>query len=138
MGQSHTCAHAVTFQSACDCLLRAGCGSLSPEAAGQEERGKGLWPAHLSDRRPSSQKGPSIPETASPPLISGTRASVVRTGGATFSGPSKRVRLCPKEENKERAHGQAGSRSRRLVVLGSLARPCCAGTPGAATLPTGS
>ena len=80
MGQSHTCAHAITFQSACDCLLRAGHGGLSPEAAGQDE-GKGLWPAQLSDRWPNSQRGPSIPETASPPLISGwTRASVVRTG----------------------------------------------------------
>lgn len=33
VGQSHTCAHAVTFQSACDCLLLAqGGGGLSPEA----------------------------------------------------------------------------------------------------------
>lgn len=75
MGQSHTCAHAVTFQSACDCLLRAGCGGLSPEAAGQEERGKGLWPAHLSDRRPSSQKGPSIPDGQSSPNLGDTGIS---------------------------------------------------------------
>lgn len=27
--------------------------------------------------------------------------------GATFSGPSERVRLCPKKEYKERAHSQA-------------------------------
>lgn len=57
MGRSHACAHAVTFQSACACLLRAP-GVGAPEADGQGRTGNVRGRPSGLTRQPSSQRGP--------------------------------------------------------------------------------
>lgn len=65
-------------------------------------------PAVGQDSPAQQPEGPlSIPETARPPVISGrTPTSVVRTGGATSSGPSERVHCVPEKRTKNMPAGR--------------------------------